>query len=80
MQKGPQRERGQSAIARRLDLSQASVRAWVIGTSRPEQPHREALELLTSGAVPAADWTTAEERRALRATLKRLSRSAPAAP
>jgi DNA-binding transcriptional regulator YdaS (Cro superfamily) len=77
MANGSTRERGQTAIARALDLSQAAVRQWVVGISRPEPRHRVALEALTG--IPAGDWELREERKALQRTLKRLARAVPSA-
>jgi hypothetical protein len=76
MRAGSIRERGQSAIARSLELTQTAVRQWVVGMSRPEQRHRLAIEVLTG--IPASDWELPEERKALKRTLKRLARAAPA--
>jgi DNA-binding transcriptional regulator YdaS (Cro superfamily) len=71
---GPRRQRGQSAIARALGVSQPAVSAWLKGVSRPEgYLRREALEELTGGAVKAADWTTPEERRQGKVLLARLA-------
>jgi len=80
MSKGPPKERGQTAIARGVSVSQPTVRDWLLRVSRPREDTRQALAAFTKGAVPAEDWRTAEERRALKATLKRISRAAPAAP
>lgn len=70
---GPVRERGQSAIARALGISQAAVRQWVAGIARPGQAYRIALQELTG--VAATDWELPEEKRALERTLKRIARS-----
>lgn len=78
MKAGSLRERGQSALARALGLSQASVRQWVEGNTRPDEANRIALEALTG--IPKEDWATAEERRALDRALKRIARSAPPSP
>lgn len=77
MKAGQVRERGQSAIGRTLNISQAAVRQWCVGISRPEPRHRVALEALTG--IPASDWDLPEERKALKRTLKRIARVAPPA-
>jgi predicted transcriptional regulator len=57
------RIRSLSAIARHLGISQPAVSAWARGTARPEGPHREALQVLTGGAVASEAWMRASERR-----------------
>lgn len=46
-------------LARKLELAQPSVSAWISGTSRPEPEMREALRLLTG--IDPRDWYTADE-------------------
>jgi hypothetical protein len=42
-------------------MGQPAVRDWYKRIGRPDELRRRALELLTSGAVSAADWRTARE-------------------
>lgn len=53
----------QRELARRLEVTEAAVSAWVLGTRRPER-HRDAIERITGGAVRAGAWDTPAERRA----------------
>ena len=54
-------ERGrQSALARRLGISQAAVSAWASGDSRPEPAYREALAVALS--IPVEAWVNDEDR------------------
>ena len=70
---GPVRERGQSAVARKLGVSQPAVRAWGLGESRPEEHLRKALEVLTEGRSKAEEWLTKGERKARKALLARVA-------
>lgn len=54
--------RNNTAIANALGIKQPSVSGWLRGAARPEPHLREALEILTSGAVESKDWTLPEER------------------
>lgn len=58
----------QAGLARALGISRPAVSWWLSGRSRPTAALRARLEILTSGAVPAQEWATAMERRALRET------------
>ena len=54
-------ERGrQSALARRLGISQAAVSAWASGDSRPEPAYREALSVALN--IPVDAWVNDEDR------------------
>ena len=61
-------EGGQTTIARQLTelgakVTQPSVGAWARGEARPEPVLRAVLEM--AYGIPAADWTTRDERRLL---------------
>lgn len=73
------RERSQAAVGRSLKLTPTSIRQWMTGWARPESHHRQALEALTGGAVPAGEWETAKEKRQREEMIERL-RSAAASP
>lgn len=45
-----------TACARALGLSHVAVRAWVLALAVPSPEHRQALEVWTSGKVPASSW------------------------
>lgn len=51
--------RSQSGLAEVLRLNQSSVSGWVNGWSRPDDTHRDALELLTG--IAARLWRKSEE-------------------
>lgn len=54
-------ERGrQSALARRLGISQAAVSAWASGDSRPEPAYREALSVALN--IPVEAWVNDDDR------------------
>jgi transcriptional regulator with XRE-family HTH domain len=50
----PEAKRSQTDLAKTLGVSQPSVSAWLRGDSRPEDHHREALEIIT--AIPRGLW------------------------
>lgn len=60
---------GQTAswLARELGYAPATASRWLDDERPmvPDQPAREALEILTGGAVPAAMWRTAEDAAVL---------------
>ena len=43
--------------------TKASLSLWALGGMRPRHEWRLAIERWTRGAVPAASWLTADERR-----------------
>jgi hypothetical protein len=45
-----------AAFAIAVGVSRQMVRQWLIGASKPDGPHRRAIELATRGAVPARCW------------------------
>ena len=47
-------ERSQAWLAKTLGIAQPSVSGWLSGKSRPEDAHREALEILTG--IPRTSW------------------------
>jgi transcriptional regulator with XRE-family HTH domain len=53
--------RSQSALGRKLGVSQTAVALWVKPGHRPSYLHRAALEKL--GVCPATDWETKAERK-----------------
>lgn len=53
--------RSQSALGRRLGVSQTAVALWVKAGHRPSPLYRVALEKL--GVCPASDWETKSERQ-----------------
>ncbi len=59
--------RTQGFIARKLNISQPAVRAWVKGLSRPEPHFREPLEVLCG--IPRAAWELPEEHEKRAAAL-----------
>ena len=70
MRQGRRRDRGQTAVARALGVSQPAVRQWLLGLTRPELSHRLALQELTGIAAEA--WERPEEKQALEETLARI--------
>jgi DNA-binding transcriptional regulator YiaG len=56
-------EHTQTSLAQVLEIGQSSISLWVNGRSRPEPHHRDALALLTRGAVPVESWLTDDERQ-----------------
>jgi hypothetical protein len=52
--------RSQSALARKLNITQTAVALWVKPGHRPSPLLRDALERL--GVCPATDWETKKER------------------
>lgn len=55
----------QSSLARALGITQSSVSRWERRESRPEPHHRDAIELLSGGAVKASEWLTKAEQAAV---------------
>lgn len=66
--------RSQTALAKRLGVTQGAVALWIKPGHRPAEHHRAALELVTS--IPATAWLTKKER----ALLERLAKPAEATP
>lgn len=52
-------DRSQAWLADKLGISQPSVSGWLTGKSRPEDAHREALEILTG--IDRTSWRRASE-------------------
>lgn len=50
----PDAGRSQTELAKLLGVSQPSVSAWLRGESRPEDHHREAIEIITG--IPRGLW------------------------
>lgn len=71
----PGESRSQTTLAERLGVSQPSVSAWLRGDSRPEDHHRESIQLLTG--VPRESWRKPAEQAAVERI--RFSLSEPAA-
>ena len=55
----------QADASRALDVSGVVVCLWCSGKQRPRTEYRDALEIWTSGAVPASSWESAEDREAV---------------
>ena len=49
----------QHSLARDVEAAQPTVRAWLLGTSRPGPHMRVAVELVTG--IPSHDWNTDDE-------------------
>lgn len=56
-----------SALADACGISKSVIGWWLDGKNRPSAFQRIILERITGGDVRAADWLTAEERKAIRA-------------
>lgn len=56
--------RKQFIVAKSLGVAGATLSLWLSGKRRPDHPYRVAIERYTDGAIPAASWATAAERRA----------------
>lgn len=67
--------RTQGFVARKLGISQPAVRNWIQGTSRPENPYRDALEALCG--IPPKAWELPEEREKRDQALARIRDEAP---
>lgn len=52
-------ERSQAWLAKTLGIAQPSVSGWISGRSRPEDAHREALEILAG--IDRTAWRRDEE-------------------
>lgn len=67
------KSRSQAALARLLGVTQPAVSQWLRGVSRPEMPHRVAIEHLTG--IHADEWLSKGETRALAGAIQRIDRS-----
>lgn len=59
----PGENRSQTLLAEIIGVSQPSVSAWLRGESRPEDHHRESIQLLT--LVPRESWRKPAEQAAV---------------
>lgn len=55
----------QRVAAATLGVSAPNMHDWLVKTKRPRAEKRTAIERWTSGEVPAASWSTADELESL---------------
>ena len=57
-----EQKRSQRDVAESLHITQQAFSAWLTGSARPDADMREALSVVSKGAVPASSWRTPAER------------------
>ena len=51
----------QRVAASQIGVGAAALSSWLVGRQRPRPEWRAAIERWSGGAIPSADWMTADE-------------------